>query len=84
MSTQGARQASLSATAHGKRIQSKANSHDQDVQRRLWAVSEKLTGVTFPRSDVAATKVFGSRCSSYPGTAVSIKHAVAVHIVRGR
>ena len=31
-----------------KRVQSKANSHDQDVQRRLWAVSEKLTGVTFP------------------------------------
>ncbi|HET6736938.1 SDR family NAD(P)-dependent oxidoreductase [Mycobacterium sp.] len=33
---------------HPKLVQSKANSHDQDVQRRLWAVSEELTGVTFP------------------------------------
>ena len=29
-------------------VQSNGKSHDQDVQGRLWAVSEKLTGVTFP------------------------------------
>ncbi len=29
-------------------VQSNGKSHDQDVQGRLWAVSEELTGVTFP------------------------------------
>ncbi|OBJ57141.1 SDR family NAD(P)-dependent oxidoreductase [Mycobacterium sp. 1423905.2] len=31
-----------------KLVQSSAQSHDQDLQRRLWTVSEELTGVTFP------------------------------------
>jgi NAD(P)-dependent dehydrogenase (short-subunit alcohol dehydrogenase family) len=29
-------------------VQSSAQSHDADVQRRLWAISEELTGVTYP------------------------------------
>jgi NAD(P)-dependent dehydrogenase (short-subunit alcohol dehydrogenase family) len=29
-------------------VESSAPSHDADVQRRLWAVSEELTGVTYP------------------------------------
>lgn len=29
-------------------VPSSAQSHDTDLQRRLWAVSEELTGVTFP------------------------------------
>ena len=29
-------------------VQSSAQSHDADIQRRLWSVSEELTGVTFP------------------------------------
>ncbi|BDB40314.1 MULTISPECIES: SDR family NAD(P)-dependent oxidoreductase [Mycobacterium] len=33
---------------HPKLVQSSAQSHDQDLQRRLWAVSEELTGVSFP------------------------------------
>ncbi|WP_422742444.1 SDR family NAD(P)-dependent oxidoreductase [Mycobacterium sp. WMMD1722] len=33
---------------HPKLVQSNARSHDEAVQRRLWAVSEELTGVTFP------------------------------------
>lgn len=33
---------------HPKRVESSKQSHDQDVQRRLWKVSEELTGVTFP------------------------------------
>ncbi len=33
---------------HPKLVQSSQQSHDQDVQRRLWTVSEELTGVTFP------------------------------------
>ena len=33
---------------HPKVVQSSAQSHDQDLQRRLWTVSEELTGVTFP------------------------------------
>lgn len=32
---------------HPVLVQSSKQSHDQDVQRRLWAVSEELTGVTF-------------------------------------
>ena len=31
-----------------KLVESSEQSHDQDVQRRLWSVSEELTGVTFP------------------------------------
>lgn len=31
-----------------KVVTSSAKSHDVDVQRRLWTVSEELTGVTFP------------------------------------
>ena len=33
---------------HPKLVNSSAQSHDEDLQRRLWAVSEELTGVTFP------------------------------------
>ena len=33
---------------HPKLVNSSAQSHDEDVQRRLWTVSEELTGVTFP------------------------------------
>jgi NAD(P)-dependent dehydrogenase (short-subunit alcohol dehydrogenase family) len=33
---------------HPKVVASSAQSHDEDLQRRLWAVSEELTGVTFP------------------------------------
>lgn len=29
-------------------VKSSAQSYDEDLQRRLWAVSEELTGVTFP------------------------------------
>ena len=31
-----------------KRVESSSQSHDEDLQRRLWTVSEELTGVTFP------------------------------------
>jgi hypothetical protein len=33
---------------HPKLVSSSAQSHDEDLQRRLWAVSEELTGVTYP------------------------------------
>lgn len=33
---------------HPKVVASSAKSHDVDAQRRLWAVSEALTGVTYP------------------------------------
>ncbi|MDT5065419.1 MAG: hypothetical protein QOK02_1574, partial [Mycobacterium sp.] len=33
---------------HPKVVKSSAQSHDQDVQGRLWTVSEELTGVTYP------------------------------------
>ena len=33
---------------HPKVVESSAQSHDEDIQRRLWSVSEELTGVTFP------------------------------------
>jgi NAD(P)-dependent dehydrogenase (short-subunit alcohol dehydrogenase family) len=36
------------STGHPKVVKSSAQSHNQDIQRRLWAVSEELTGVTFP------------------------------------
>jgi NAD(P)-dependent dehydrogenase (short-subunit alcohol dehydrogenase family) len=32
---------------HPKVVASSAQSHNEDIQRRLWAVSEELTGVTF-------------------------------------
>jgi hypothetical protein len=34
--------------SHPKLVQSSAQSHDEELQRRLWKVSEELTGVTFP------------------------------------
>jgi NAD(P)-dependent dehydrogenase (short-subunit alcohol dehydrogenase family) len=33
---------------HPKPVQSSAQSHDEELQRRLWSVSEQLTGVQFP------------------------------------
>jgi NAD(P)-dependent dehydrogenase (short-subunit alcohol dehydrogenase family) len=33
---------------HPRLVSSSAQSHDEDVQHRLWAVSEELTGVTYP------------------------------------
>jgi NAD(P)-dependent dehydrogenase (short-subunit alcohol dehydrogenase family) len=33
---------------HPKVVKSSAQSHDEDIARRLWTVSEELTGVTFP------------------------------------
>jgi NAD(P)-dependent dehydrogenase (short-subunit alcohol dehydrogenase family) len=33
---------------HPKLVSSSAQSHDEDLQRRLWKVSEELTGVTYP------------------------------------
>jgi NAD(P)-dependent dehydrogenase (short-subunit alcohol dehydrogenase family) len=35
-------------TGHPVLVESSKQSHDQDVQGRLWTVSEELTGVTFP------------------------------------
>jgi NAD(P)-dependent dehydrogenase (short-subunit alcohol dehydrogenase family) len=34
---------------HPKVVESSRQSHDTDIQRRLWAASEDLTGVTYPR-----------------------------------
>src|SRR5262249_33781578 len=36
------------AKGHPKVVESSAQSHDAALQRRLWTVSEELTGVTFP------------------------------------
>jgi NAD(P)-dependent dehydrogenase (short-subunit alcohol dehydrogenase family) len=33
---------------HPKVVKSSAQSHDQDIQRRLWTVSEEMTGVSYP------------------------------------
>jgi NAD(P)-dependent dehydrogenase (short-subunit alcohol dehydrogenase family) len=33
---------------HPEVVSSSAQSHDEDLQRRLWTVSEELTGVTYP------------------------------------
>jgi NAD(P)-dependent dehydrogenase (short-subunit alcohol dehydrogenase family) len=33
---------------HPKVVSSSAQSHDEELQRRLWKVSEELTGVTYP------------------------------------
>ncbi|OIN81795.1 short-chain dehydrogenase [Mycobacterium malmoense] len=38
----------LEQRGHPKIVQSSAQSHDEELQRRLWAVSEQLTGVKFP------------------------------------
>jgi NAD(P)-dependent dehydrogenase (short-subunit alcohol dehydrogenase family) len=37
----------MRASGHPIRIESSARSHDAEMQRRLWAESERLTGVTF-------------------------------------
>ena len=36
------------SAGHPKVVESSAQSHDEDLQRRLWTVSEELTGVTYP------------------------------------
>ena len=36
------------AQGHPKLVKSSAQSHNEDIARRLWAVSEELTGVTYP------------------------------------
>jgi NAD(P)-dependent dehydrogenase (short-subunit alcohol dehydrogenase family) len=33
---------------HPKVVESSSQSHNEDIQRRLWTVSEELTGVTYP------------------------------------
>lgn len=33
---------------HPERVESSKQSHDADLQRRLWQVSEELTGITYP------------------------------------
>jgi hypothetical protein len=33
---------------HPVLVQSSKRSHDESLQRRLWQVSEELTGVTYP------------------------------------
>ncbi|SCX22921.1 SDR family NAD(P)-dependent oxidoreductase [Mycolicibacterium fluoranthenivorans] len=40
--------ASFGLVGYPELVTSSAQSHDADLQRRLWAVSEELTGVTFP------------------------------------
>jgi NAD(P)-dependent dehydrogenase (short-subunit alcohol dehydrogenase family) len=35
-------------TGHPKVVKSSAQSHNEDIQRRLWTMSEGLTGVTYP------------------------------------
>ena len=37
----------LEQRGHPKLVQSSAQSHDEDLQRRLWTVSEQLTGVRY-------------------------------------
>jgi NAD(P)-dependent dehydrogenase (short-subunit alcohol dehydrogenase family) len=36
------------STGHPKVVKSSAQSHNEDIQRRLWTMSEELTGVTYP------------------------------------
>ena len=43
-----ARTASANSAATRNVVKSSAQSHDEDLQRRLWTVSEELTGVTLP------------------------------------
>ena len=40
--------ASASCAATRRSVKSSEQSHDQDIQGRLWTVSEELTGVTYP------------------------------------
>ena len=44
-----------------KVVSSSAKSHDAEVQKRLWAVSEELTGVVYPAAELAHGK--SSSCS---------------------
>jgi NAD(P)-dependent dehydrogenase (short-subunit alcohol dehydrogenase family) len=36
------------STGHPKVVKSSAQSHNEDIARRLWTMSEELTGVTYP------------------------------------
>jgi NAD(P)-dependent dehydrogenase (short-subunit alcohol dehydrogenase family) len=36
------------STGHPKVVKSSAQSHNEDIQRRLWTMSEELTSVTYP------------------------------------
>jgi NAD(P)-dependent dehydrogenase (short-subunit alcohol dehydrogenase family) len=38
----------LQTRGHPTLVESSKQSHDQTIQRRLWTVSEELTGITFP------------------------------------
>ncbi|MEI7718014.1 MAG: short-chain dehydrogenase, partial [Mycobacterium sp.] len=38
----------LEQGGHPRVVHSSRQSHDAELQRRLWAVSEELTGVSFP------------------------------------
>ncbi len=38
----------MQTRGHPKLVESSKQSHDQAIQHRLWAVSEELTGITFP------------------------------------
>jgi NAD(P)-dependent dehydrogenase (short-subunit alcohol dehydrogenase family) len=38
-------------------VQSSPLSHDEEIQRRLWKVSEELTGVTYPASSVECARL---------------------------
>jgi ribosomal 30S subunit maturation factor RimM len=38
----------LGIRGHVKLVPSSDQSHDADLQRRLWTVSEELTGVVYP------------------------------------
>ena len=38
----------LEQRGHPKIVTSSTQSHDEELQRRLWVVSEELTGVSFP------------------------------------
>jgi NAD(P)-dependent dehydrogenase (short-subunit alcohol dehydrogenase family) len=43
-------------TGYPKRVESSARSHDVDARRRLWEVSEELTGVSYPIPDDVPTE----------------------------
>jgi hypothetical protein len=40
-----------------KVVASSAQSHDVELQRRLWAVSEELTGVVYPVSSLGSSSL---------------------------
>ena len=44
----------LQYTGYPTRVDSSAESHDVDAQRRLWTISEQLTGVSYPIATPAA------------------------------